>query len=56
MSLFFCYSCITCQCQNDVNEGESPVCFVVSRNKITDYRLDVLRATNQHMLKCTNVL
>jgi len=22
----------------------------------TDYRLDVLRATEEHMLKCTNVL
>ena len=25
------------QCQNGVNEGESPVCFVVSRNKITGH-------------------
>ena len=33
---FLCYSCINCWYQNGVNEGESPVCFVVSRNKITD--------------------
>jgi len=45
MCLLLCCSCMTCQCQNGVNEGESPVCFVVLRNKITDYRLDVLRAT-----------
>jgi len=37
MCLLLCYRCIICYCQNGVNEGESPVCFVVSRNKITDY-------------------
>jgi len=30
---------------NGINEGESPVCFMVSWNKFIDHRLDILRAT-----------